>query len=146
MIILLAHAASTLFMTGLIWFVQVVHYPLAVQVGPVDFVGYQTAHVKRTSWVVAGPMLIEAATTAWLLFNPPPSAPQWLVWLGAFLLGVVWTSTALLQVPAHDKLSRGFDARSAALLVHSNWLRTAGWTARACVVLALLALAGGGLQ
>ncbi|MFY0528690.1 hypothetical protein ACN28I_37835 [Archangium gephyra] len=34
-LVLLAHAAATLFMVGLIWFVQVVHYPLFSRVvGP----------------------------------------------------------------------------------------------------------------
>ena len=32
-LLLLLHAAATLFMTGLIWFVQVVHYPLFARVG-----------------------------------------------------------------------------------------------------------------
>lgn len=31
--ILLLHTFSTIFMTGLIWFVQVVHYPLFAAVG-----------------------------------------------------------------------------------------------------------------
>ncbi len=32
-VVLLAHVAATLFMTGLIRFVQVVHYPLLARVG-----------------------------------------------------------------------------------------------------------------
>ena len=32
-VLLLVHAASTLFMAGVIWFVQVVHYPLMASVG-----------------------------------------------------------------------------------------------------------------
>jgi hypothetical protein len=36
-VVLLAHVATTLFMTGLSWFVQVVHYPLLTQVGRCGF-------------------------------------------------------------------------------------------------------------
>ena len=56
--LLLACLASTLFMTGLIWFVQVVHYPLFDRVGAARFVPYHAAHSRRTSWVVAAPMAI----------------------------------------------------------------------------------------
>jgi hypothetical protein len=35
--VLLTCVASTLFMTGLSWFVQVVHYPLFAAVGPDAF-------------------------------------------------------------------------------------------------------------
>ena len=33
MLLLLLHAGATFFMCGLIWFVQIVHYPLFAQVG-----------------------------------------------------------------------------------------------------------------
>ena len=49
---LLACLASTLFMTGLIWFVQVVHYPLFSEVEPGDFLRYHAAHPRRTTRVV----------------------------------------------------------------------------------------------
>lgn len=35
--LLYLHAGATLFMTGLIWFVQVVHYPLFLRVGEGNF-------------------------------------------------------------------------------------------------------------
>ena len=40
MAILLANAAATLFMTGVGWFVQVVHYPLLGCVGADEFRAY----------------------------------------------------------------------------------------------------------
>jgi hypothetical protein len=36
-LLLLANAAATFFMVGVIWFVQVVHYPLFARVGTLDF-------------------------------------------------------------------------------------------------------------
>jgi hypothetical protein len=79
MSILLLHAAATLSMTGLIWFVQVVHYPLMARVGRVGFADYEAAHTRRTTWVVAPPMLIEGFTAVVLLLRPPPGIPQWQV-------------------------------------------------------------------
>jgi hypothetical protein len=51
---------------------------------------------------------------------------------------VIWLSTALLQVPLHNLLARGLDREAVARLVQTNWIRTAAWSARAVVSLALL--------
>ena len=60
--ILLLHAAATVFMTGLIWFVQVVHYPLFSAVGRDRFSEYEGRHSRLTGRVVGAPMLLELAT------------------------------------------------------------------------------------
>ena len=132
--ILAAHLGSTLFMTGLIWFVQVVHYPLKSVVGQGEFVRYQALHVARTGWVVGPPMLIEAATALWLVLCPIEEARKVLCVVGLLLLVKVWVVTALFSVPAHHALSRGFDRQTHTRLVLSNWARTFGWTARSVVV------------
>ena len=59
---LLAHVAATAAMTGLIWFVQLVHYPLFARVGVADFTAYEREHVRRTGLLVAPLMLLEALT------------------------------------------------------------------------------------
>jgi hypothetical protein len=53
-------------------------------------------------------------------------------------------STAVLQVPQHEKLAKGFDLEAHGRLVRSNWLRTTVWSARSVAVLytAWLALRG----
>ena len=56
--ILLIQAAATLAMVGLIWFVQIVHYPLMAQVGRDSFAHYEASHTARTTWVVAPLMLV----------------------------------------------------------------------------------------
>ncbi|MFT5680341.1 MAG: hypothetical protein ACI8RZ_001247 [Myxococcota bacterium] len=139
MIVLLTHAAATLFMTGLIWFVQVVHYPLAGMVGEASFSVYQAAHMERTGWVVGPPMLAELACTALLVFSRPAGIPAWSVWLGAGLLLIIWGATALLQVPAHTALLEG--GGSVERLVATNWIRTAAWSLRAFLALAMIAWA-----
>jgi hypothetical protein len=137
-LVLLLHAASTLWMTGLIWFVQVVHYPLFALVGPSGFATYEHAHTTRTTLVVGPPMLLELATTVALLGLASDAVPRSAAWTGAALLAVIWLSTALLQVPQHSLLSFGFDARASEFLVQSNWVRTIGWSLRAVLALWLL--------
>ena len=60
MIVLLVNVASTLVLVGLIWFVQVVHYPLFARIGMEEFSRYHAAHTRATTRVVALPMLAEA--------------------------------------------------------------------------------------
>jgi hypothetical protein len=134
-LLLLAHAGATLFMTGLIWFVQIVHYPLFGGVGEEKFVAYAEDHSKLTSRVVGPPMLLEAATTVTLLFIRPTEIPAAAAWIGVALLTSVWLSTALLQAPRHTALGSGFDANSHEFLVASNWIRTVCWSARSLLVL-----------
>ena len=143
-LLLAANLVATLYMVGLIWFVQLVHYPLLAQVGKAEFAAFERAHVARTGPVVGPPMLIELATTAGLLVTAPFGVPAGATWLGAALLTIVWGSTALLQVPSHRRLGEGFDARTHRRLVTTNWIRTAAWTARGALVLwmQLAAVAG----
>ncbi len=133
--LLLAHAAATLALAGLIWFVQVVHYPLFAAVPSQGFAAYEHANVRRTSLVVVPLMLVEAlAAAALLVVDPEP-----LTVAGVVLLGVVWASTLLVQAPQHGRLERGFDAARHTRLVRSNWIRTLAWSGRAVIALALLA-------
>ena len=139
-LLLLVHAAATLFMVGLIWFVQVVHYPLFAQVGSEAFPAYAASHSQRTTYVVAGPMLVELITALLLVWRGPAAGtPPVLAWVGLGLVGGVWLSTLLLQVPRHSALASGFQPGPWRGLVASNWLRTVAWTARGGLVLYLLA-------
>lgn len=136
---LLVHLAATLVMVGIIWFVQVVHYPLFGSVGTKGFPAYSEAHSRLTGYVVGPPMLTEAATAVLLVFFRPAGVPEYLVWTGLMLLAVVWASTAVLQVPRHRALGRGFDKAAWRTLVLSNWVRTAAWSLRGMLVLLMAA-------
>jgi hypothetical protein len=57
--ILLTNLAATLFMVGVVWFVQVVHYSLLARVDREGFALNSGAHSRLTSYVVRPPMLIE---------------------------------------------------------------------------------------
>jgi len=131
----LVHAAATLAMTGLIWFVQIVHYPLFARVGPDGFAAYAHQHTRRTGYVVGPLMLMEAATALLLLVL---LRDQPLVWTGLALLALIWGSTFLVQVPHHRRLATGFDRVIHPRLVLTNWVRTVAWTLRAGIALAIL--------
>lgn len=136
--LLLFHFAMTCFMTGVIWIVQVVHYPLFANVGVLGYPEYQRLHMRKITWVVLPAMLLEAVS-AGLLCMPElvglervflEENMRILLWANVLLLGVIWASTAFLQVPLHSKLSQNFGRGVHARLVRSNWIRTIVWSVR----------------
>ena len=128
-------------MTGLIWFVQVVHYPLLARAGPEGFAALAAEHQRRTGWVVGVPMVVEAVTAAALVVWTPDGVSRGVAVAGLALVAVIWVSTWLLQVPRHREMLLGFDAAGHRRLVAGNWVRTAAWTARSGIVLGMLAAA-----
>ena len=137
----LAQTAATLFMTGLIWFVQIVHYPLFTAVGSSGFISYARRHAKLTGYVVGLPMLVELGTS--LAALAPTLRPAFVsssaAALSAVLLLLIWAVTGLIQVPLHDQLCREHNPRLIVRLVRTNWIRTIGWTVRSVLLLACIA-------
>jgi hypothetical protein len=125
------HAAAAWFMTGLIWFAQVVHYPLFVLVGPEGFAAYERANVARTACLVVPVMALEALAALYLLARRPARVGFSQAALGASILAVIWVSTLFVQFPQHRALEQGFIPGLAARLTAINWIRTLGWSARA---------------
>lgn len=136
--ILLANVVSTLFMVGLIWMVQIVHYPLFNDVGSDNYAQYQQRHQSNITYVVAPVMLVELATSILLLVYPVAGLNKSLVYVGMGLVILVWLSTALIQVPCHEKLVKGFDQSAYDRLVNSNWIRTVAWSGRGVIVTMML--------
>ena len=129
------HIATTWALVGLIWTIQLAHYPLFAQVGREGFQAYHKRYTKRITWVVAPLMLTEITTAAWLLLVTGSRDPWFLASLVP--LGVNWLATWRVQIPLHEKLATGFDARSHERLVATNWWRTTAWTVRGiCLIMA----------
>ncbi len=137
-LVLIVHALATCMMAGVIWFVQIVHYPLFGAVGEDRFADYEQRHQARTGIIVGPLMLAELAAAIILLAMVPAGVPRWMPLVGMVMLALIWLSTFGVQVPLHQKLSRGFDARAHGLLVATNWGRTFLWTARGVLALVML--------
>ena len=127
--------ASTWFMVGLIWFVQIVHYPLFGYVGSKEFETFHEHHKTLITPVVGFVMIVELVTTGILIFQIPVGIPNWTVIVGIILIGVIWISTLFLQIPYHNKLSSKFDKNVIMMLVNTNWIRTICWSLRGIIVL-----------
>ena len=128
--VFLINLVATWYLVGLIWMVQVVHYKLFDRVGKTEFARYEADHCKLITPIVGPPMLIEMATAGLLLLIAPPGLPKSALIAGFLAVLGVWMSTAVIQVPCHNRLAGGFNEADYQLLVQSNWIRTLLWTAR----------------
>ena len=131
-------ALATAFMVGVVWFCQVVHYPLFASVGEAGFTQYHARHSTRVTWLIALPWLAELVCATWLVLERPASVSPWLAAAGAVLAFATVAITALVQGPAHTRLAGGFDADGIRLLVRGNGARTLVWTAHGVVFGAML--------
>jgi hypothetical protein len=133
-LLLVSHTAITWALVGLIWTIQIVHYPLFAQVGAETFRAYHARHTRQITWIVGPLMLAELITAGWLLVYGLRSG-WFLASLG--LLGLNWLCTAFVQIPLHHRLALGFDVAVHRRLVVTNTWRTAAWTLRGVCLLAL---------
>lgn len=141
--ILAAQALASSAMCGLIWFVQLVHYPLFARVRADDAADHAAENQRRTSWVVVPFMLVEMATALAIAIAPPAGVGRGTALVGVALVLAIWGSTALVQMPLHARLRREGDVPAVvAALVRTNWFRTAAWTVRAVLAVWMLRIAG----
>ncbi len=130
LLILWTHLLATSMMVAVIWFVQVVHYPLFRRVGRDAFVRYENEHTQRITFIVAPLMGAELVTAALLAVLVEESRLWPWAWGGVGLVAVCWLSTAFIQVPCHRRLSLVYDEAVAVRLIGTNWIRTVAWTLR----------------
>lgn len=136
--LIVVNLVATAFMTGVIWCVQMAHYPLMSGWPHDDFGRWEAMHRSRIGGVVVPAMLVEGIAAAAIIARRPPGVPVWMPWAAAGVLLVIWASTFLVQVPLHDRLSSGWDADAHSRLVATNWIRTLLWSLRLALVAAML--------
>lgn len=121
-------------LTGLIWTIQLVHYPGFLGVGADGFSDYQQNHMRTISYLVV-PLMLAELTMALLLQFYYRSLPAWGIYLATALVLFIWAITFFISSPLHGKLaSQGYDSGLIRQLVTTNWLRTVAWTTRTGVL------------
>jgi len=133
-LVLVLQLGASAFMAGVIWLVQLAHYPLFAAVGDAASRGWFVRNQRATAIVVVPPMLLEGATAAAVALAPPPGVSRPAALAGLALVAVAWLSTAIVQMPLHARLGQdGHDPATIARLVGSNWVRTIAWSTRAAL-------------
>jgi len=124
-----------LLMTGIIWIIQLVHYPMFHAIDREKFVAEMNRHKTKITFIVAPIMLIEILSGFLMLFNPNDYDYPWEFRIILFVLVlIIWIATFYIQVPAHQKLSKGYKKSIVNALIRSNWLRTGIWTLKSVIL------------
>ena len=134
---LLINIFSSIFLCGLIWLVQLVHYPFFLRTDRTQFTEHIRFHGFRISFLVLPVMTAELITSILLSIYEPDFKNLHL--LGLIVVLLIWASTFLLQVPQHAKLVVKFDEKAILKLVRTNWIRTVLWSFKAGLAFYLIA-------
>lgn len=128
---------SCLMMTGVIWVIQLVHYPSFIFIDKENFIKFERFHQKKISLVVLPLMLFEIISHILLLFYRGLSYNLINFSLSTSLLAI-WMVTFFVCLPCHQKLSQSFQSKIIQKLIKVNWLRTFFWSLRSILFFLLL--------
>ncbi len=124
------HIVTTSMMIGLIWVVQLVHYPSFHFVDRNRYELFQDFHMRNISWIVFPIMSVELITGILLIQSPVFGHSNKLFFISMILLALIWFLTATLFISIHKNLSNGYNKNIIYRLVNLNWLRTILWSLR----------------
>ena len=133
---LILHLIATSVMVGVIWVIQLVHYPSFHFVELKQYTTFQRFHMARISYVVIPAMLTELFTLILVVISMDQI--DILVLASAILLIFIWLMTAVFFSGVHQKLTLGYDQTVVDKLVKLNWGRTLLWTLRLLLISCLL--------
>jgi hypothetical protein len=132
--------AFTLYMTGMIWSMQILEYPLFALVGPKEFAAYHRRHNRGLPFLVILPSLAAFVSAVILIFTRPARLPLWVSIVIAVLDLIILIATVAREAPLHARLDReGSSPTLIRQLVLGNWIRTLLWTVNALLLLVLTA-------
>lgn len=135
--LLLIHAFAAAYVTGVLWFLQLAHYPLFDEIGRDRFVSYEIRHQRRTVWVSIPVVLVELLVACLIVLESAGTSNFALAVAGAVLLLAGWAAGVTIA-SLHEKLETGFDEVVWKKLLKRNWIRTIAWTLRVLVAFQLL--------
>ncbi|WP_354697718.1 hypothetical protein DSM112329_03357 [Paraconexibacter sp. AEG42_29] len=132
--LLVANLTVAAALAGLIWTIQVVHYPLFAGVGVEGWTAYEAEHQRRITRVVLPLMLANVGLAVAVLVDHHDALGS----VNAAIAGGQFAATGAYYAPIHGRLAAEHSAERIRALVRANWLRTAGWTVQVAVAAALV--------
>jgi len=122
-------------LVGLIWVIQLIVYPSFKFIDKNNWSKFHKLHTHKITIIVGWLMPLELLLTFVLIFKGGVSYINLLV---AICVIVIWSSTFLIQVPLHNKLSQIHSDKNINLLIKSNWLRTIAWSLKMIFLIVLV--------
>jgi len=122
-IALLGNLCASIFMTGIISFIQFIQYPLLYHISSFDFTCYFKKYISRIMWFIYPVMIIEIGFAVWLSFLPLQTKLQLPILISYILLALVTMNGLLIQTPLIQKLQYSFDKAVLSKIMFYNWIR-----------------------
>jgi hypothetical protein len=141
LVAMLAQTGASWFMTGVIWTMQVLNYPLLALVAPGDVPSYEQAHNRRFARVVGPGVVVTVVSGIVLLFMRPNGVSITVPIVSLALAALIVAATIRDGARAHARLAHHWDAEVHSRLVRTNWVRVTAWTAVGLLDLIALASA-----
>ncbi|PCI76274.1 hypothetical protein COB21_04595 [Candidatus Aerophobetes bacterium] len=132
--LLIIQLALTFFLNGIIWFLQVVHYPLYYKIKE-GFHTYEKNYLKKAVFLMSPIMFLELISAILLISDAETAIFVQLASANLIFLIINWLSTFILQNTEHQKLAVRFSVTSLHRLISTNWIRTFFWTVRGIILL-----------
>ena len=126
--VLLGHLIFTSIMTGVIWVIQIVHYPSFHFIEKELYTAFQKFHMNKISIIVI-PIMLAELITGMILFLDKSSKSPFLI-ISFVILVLIWLITGVFFTKAHNELIAGYLELVVNQLVAMNWIRTLLWTLR----------------
>jgi len=121
-------------MTGIIWFVQLIHYPLFKKIPIEALPAYERKNYK-TAYLTVPVMVVELITGLYIFFF---AYTELFIW-NMILLAIIEFSTIIFQIPIQMRIAKSASTELISKLVNTNWIRTVSWTLR-CIILIYISL------
>ena len=126
--VLLGHLIFTSIMTGVIWVIQIVHYPSFHFIEKDLYTAFQKFHMNKISIIVMPIMLAELITGIMLFFDNSFKSP--FLTISIIILVLIWLITGVFFTKVHNELIAGYQELVVNQLIAMNWIRTLLWTLR----------------
>ena len=125
------HFLSTSLMVGIIWVIQLLHYPAFHFIKESDYVEFQHFHMERISLIVVPVMVLELFSAFMLVYYIQSN----LLILCFIILLFIWLITFIFFTKLHQSLLDGYDKTIVDKLVRINWSRTILWSIRLIILI-----------
>ena len=129
-IVFMFHFISTSIMVGVIWIIQLVHYPTFLFIDKQKYFNFQKFHMSKVSYIVMPAMTVELFSGIYILLYSENLIENNLFLLAFSFLVLNWVITGLVFVKIHNSLLIEYNMQTILLLVKLNWIRTTLWSLR----------------
>jgi hypothetical protein len=128
--VFLFHLTITSIMCGVIWAMQLVHYPAFLWI-PLEKLGaFERFRARRVWWIILPVLASELLSGAFLAFQTQNS----IFILNFFLNLVLWVFTFFVSVPLHKKIDLDPKSIWVQQLIFTNWPRAVLWSFRVALL------------